>query len=281
MTQVTKTNGKSISPLAPQNFAEVVRLSEILAKTNFIPKAYQGRPGDIVAAILLGDELGLQPVQSCNDIAVINGRPSVWGDAALALATIHPSFESHSEVYDEKLQAYICSIKRKGHPMHIVTFSVEDAKKAGLWNKPGPWTQYPKRMLQMRARGFALRDKFSDAIKGLILAEEAQDLPKDVTPTSSDETKIYASTSDKLIDKLSTTSQEEPVISKIETAEIEPEVIVEPMPTLAEQLTILMSEKNIPIEVMQKWLKASGATKISEMGEDELEKCIKYVHDKY
>ncbi len=62
--------------------------------------------------------------------------------------------------------------------------SKEDAKKAGLWGKAGPWSQYPKRMLQMRARSFALRDKFADALSGLIMAEEAQDYTtiSDVTP---------------------------------------------------------------------------------------------------
>jgi hypothetical protein len=56
-------------------------------------------------------------------------------------------------------------------------FSVADAKRAGLWGKSGPWTQYPRRMLQLRARGFALRDAFPDVLKGLVTAEEAQDYP--------------------------------------------------------------------------------------------------------
>jgi hypothetical protein len=67
------------------------------------------------------------------------------------------------------------------------TFSVADAKRAKLWGKSGPWTQYPKRMLAMRARGFAIRDAFPDAMRGMITAEEAQDYPtksapRDVTP---------------------------------------------------------------------------------------------------
>ena len=55
-----------------------------------------------------------------------------------------------------------------------------DAKRAGLAGKSGPWTQYPRRMLQMRARGFALRDAFPDLLRGLVTAEEAMDYP---TPT--------------------------------------------------------------------------------------------------
>jgi len=71
-----------------------------------------------------------------------------------------------------------CEAKRRGYPKStVVRFSVADAKKAGLWGKTGPWTQYPKRMLQLRARGFALRDAFPDVLKGLVTAEEAQDYP--------------------------------------------------------------------------------------------------------
>jgi hypothetical protein len=64
----------------------------------------------------------------------------------------------------------------------VAKFSVEDAKRAGLWGKQGPWSAYPKRMMQMRARGFALRDAFPDVLKGLITAEEAQDYPDEAKP---------------------------------------------------------------------------------------------------
>ena len=64
-------------------------------------------------------------------------------------------------------------------------FSVANAKTARLWGKQGPWTQYPERMLAQRARGFALRDAFPDALKGIITREEAEDIPvkpKNITP---------------------------------------------------------------------------------------------------
>jgi hypothetical protein len=72
--------------------------------------------------------------------------------------------------------------KRKGRKPVTAKFSVEDAKRAGLWGKQGPWQAYPKRMMQMRARGFALRDAFPDVLKGLITAEEAQDYPDEAKP---------------------------------------------------------------------------------------------------
>jgi hypothetical protein len=77
----------------------------------------------------------------------------------------------------------VCEAKRRGYPAPTVSrFSMADAKRAGLAGKAGPWSQYPARMLALRARGFALRNAFADALRGLITAEEAQDYPT-ATPT--------------------------------------------------------------------------------------------------
>ena len=72
----------------------------------------------------------------------------------------------------------ICEAKRRGDTEPVISrFSMADAKRAGLAGKSGPWSQYPRRMLQMRARGFCLRDAFPDILRGVITAEEAQDYP--------------------------------------------------------------------------------------------------------
>ena len=77
----------------------------------------------------------------------------------------------------------VCEAKRRGYEKPtVVRFSVADAKKAQLWGKSGPWTQYSRRMLQMRARGFALRDAFPDVLRGLVTAEEAQDYASEKAP---------------------------------------------------------------------------------------------------
>jgi hypothetical protein len=131
-------------------------------------------------AIQHGSEVGLSPMQSLQSIAVINGRPTIWGDAALALVQSSPVCEyvrEYTEGDGEQLVA-VCEAKRRGYPTPTtVRFSVADAKKAGLWGKAGPWQNYPARMLTLRARGFALRNAFADALRGLITAEEAQDYP--------------------------------------------------------------------------------------------------------
>lgn len=156
-----------------------IKCSELIASSNFCPKGMAGRPGDVLVALQMGLELGLKPMQAIQNIAVINGRPSLWGDAMLAVCRQAPGFEMFNEEYNELTKTWTCTAKRRNEPPVIRTFSAEDAKTAGLLNKDGPWKTYPKRMIQMRARGFALRDTFSDVLRGIIIREEAQDMPEE------------------------------------------------------------------------------------------------------
>jgi len=171
--------------LQPQNLGEAMELAKMLSSSSMVPKNYIGKPDDTLVAMMMGAELRLNPIQSLQNIAVINGRPSIYGDALLALMQAHPSFGGISEEFNESTMTASCTVWRKGGTRHIQTFSRDDAKIAGLWGKTGPWTQYPKRMLQWRARGFAIRNQFADALAGLITQDEAMDMPpeeKDITP---------------------------------------------------------------------------------------------------
>lgn len=173
MNEMTQEKGFS---LAPSSLDEAMKFSEIIAGSDLVPKDYKGRPGNVLVAIQMGQEVGLPPMQAVQNIAVINGRPSIWGDAIPAIIKNHPHYEWMKESFDEATMTATCVIKRKGDHEAVSTFSRSDAEGAGLWNKPGPWKSYPKRMLQMRARGFASRDAFPDALKGLSVAEGARDI---------------------------------------------------------------------------------------------------------
>jgi len=157
------------------NPKDALEWAKIICKTRFCPKEFWERPEDVLIAIAYGSELGLKPLQALQNIAVINGKPSIYGDTMLAVCKNHPDFEWVKETYQETEQGACCIVKRKNQPEVCVVFNQHDAVNAGLWGKAGPWKQYPKRMLQMRARSFALRDCFPDVLKGLIAAEEAQD----------------------------------------------------------------------------------------------------------
>lgn len=168
------TGGK-ISAFVPTTLDETWRLANIIAKSGMAPKAYKN-PEQVMVGIMAGLEIGLTPFTALQSIAVIGNNPTVWGDGALALVEASGLLEWHTEEFDDAQKVATCTVKRLGKPSPTVrTFSFEEARAANLMTKDGPWKQYPKRMCQMRARAFALRDTFADVMKGLGIAEEVRD----------------------------------------------------------------------------------------------------------
>lgn len=182
---IAPQNRPSMGILNPTNLAEAMEMAKLLADSSIVPKDFMGKPGNVLVAVQWGAELGLAPLQAMQSIAVINGRPSIWGDAMLALVQGSGVLESIDEQISEDGQVATCTIRRRGQANPVVRqFTMDEAKKAGLAGKAGPWLQYPRRMLQLRARGFALRDAFADVLRGVAIAEEVRDTPvmRDVTP---------------------------------------------------------------------------------------------------
>lgn len=177
--------------LAINTLDELWRLAQYVCESGLAPKGMD-KPATILIAMQHGMEIGLRPMQSVQSIAVINGRPTIWGDAALALIESSPLCKQVTERVDGTGDNIVatCVAERVGKAPVTRTFSVDDAKKSGLWAKPGPWQQYPKRMLQLRARGFALRDAFPDLLRGIKTAEEVMDYG-DGAPVENDRTAAF------------------------------------------------------------------------------------------
>ena len=176
--------GGVLAALAPQNIEEAFRLAQALARAgDMVPKHFQDKPDMIMAAIVRGMEIGLAPMQALSNIAVINGRASVWGDALPALMQrAGHSIDCVVTGDGDDMVATATLIRGDTGQVIVRSFSAKDAKMAGLWGKQGPWQQYKPRMLSMRARTLACRDGAADALMGLQVAEEVQDYPRDVTP---------------------------------------------------------------------------------------------------
>jgi hypothetical protein len=181
---VALKSGGAIAGIVPQSLDEAFRLANGIALSGLAPKGMD-KPEQVMVAIMTGMELGLPPMFAVQKIAVINGRPSIWGDAIPALLW-GKGFKLREWLTGEgdKRVAH-CEITRPTGDKVERTFSVETAKEAGLWTKAGPWKQYPERMLQMRARGFAARDGAADVLGGLYVTEELDQPERDpvnITP---------------------------------------------------------------------------------------------------
>lgn len=176
--------GGAVRAIVPQDFDGAWRIAVAVTKAGMAPRGLE-TPEKAMVAIMHGLEVGFTPMAALQSIAVINSRATIWGDGALGLIQASGKMSSHKEWFEGEgdTRKAFCKAIRKGDPEpKLGEFSVQDAKTAGLWGKKGkngeptPWVTYPDRMLKMRARAFALRDGFSDVLKGLGIAEEVQDI---------------------------------------------------------------------------------------------------------
>src|SRR3990167_8676900 len=155
---------------APTNWTELMQFCGDLSKSSLVPKDFRNRPADLAIAISMGNEVGLHWAQAIQSIAVINGRPSLWGDGALAVVMAHPDFEW----IDENESTDTCGvtiIKRRGMPPLRYEFTLEMARLAKLLEKD-TYKLHPKPMLQRRSRSRCMSATFADALKGIAFAED-------------------------------------------------------------------------------------------------------------
>lgn len=193
----------------PKDSSELVRLARQLIRGGGVPQWYK-TDAQVVSAWNYLASLGLPPQPNLRCVAFINGTPCLFGDGPKALAERTREIEQcRTFVCDEQYVRIcfenknlgaapfsgVCQIKRKGRDEQSYSFTVDQAKRAGLWEKRGsPWISYPDIMLMRRAQATALKFEFADALSGVFIAEydynEAPDI-RDVTPeqTGADELK--------------------------------------------------------------------------------------------
>ena len=169
--------GGKVQAIVPQNSTEAYALSKAIYGSGLAPNNLKNAD-QVMVVIMKGSEVGFAPMQALSTIALINGRLSIYGDGLPAI--VYRAGGSMDETIEGNgdSRTATCVVTRKDGHVTKRTFSVSDARNARLWGKSGPWSQYPDRMLQMRARGFAVRDGMADALNGLYVAEDVQDAPK-------------------------------------------------------------------------------------------------------
>ncbi len=165
--------------IIPKSMGDLMQFAEIAARSKIAP-AGMDTAEKIFVCCVFGAENGLSPMQAMRSIIVVNNLPSWRGDAALALALRSGamlSYDSGFEGEGENRAAFFESMRAGWKAPKRTLFTAADAKRAGLWGKAGPWTQYPQRMMRYRALGFHLRDNYPDVLMGITITEEVADIP--------------------------------------------------------------------------------------------------------
>src|SRR3990167_7317402 len=162
-----------------------VHLGKFIIDSGFAPKHYKEQPNApaaVIMAIQMGGEIGFSPVQAMQEIVFINGLIALKGDGAKALVMQSGLCKAWEEKETGSIEAgdysvTITSTRKDNGETLSRSFSVKEAKKAGLWisdedvkRNPkasySPWHKYQKRMIHYRALGFLVRDLYPDVMKG-------------------------------------------------------------------------------------------------------------------
>lgn len=170
-TSVTNRNGTGIISVNDlvTNLEKKKELAQIFIKSGLIPSQLN-TPEKVLVCMFKSQELGLPALEGLSGMAVINGKVTLQGNLLLAL--INRSNKAKQIVIDEQDNYCSVTMSRRDYDFEYnFTFSIDDARKAGLLDKQ-IWKQYTKTMLKWRAVSGCARVVFSDIIGGLYTPEE-------------------------------------------------------------------------------------------------------------
>ncbi len=154
---------------------EILKFATVLFDSGFAPPAFKN-PAAIAMAVLKGAELGLHPMQSLSMIVPMRGRLTLNADGVVGVIMASGLCE-YFYPKDVNAKSATFVTKRRGDPQeHSYTFTMDQAKTAGLLNNP-VYKTYPDRMLSARAKSYLARDLYADVVGGIMSTEEAAALP--------------------------------------------------------------------------------------------------------
>lgn len=239
----------------PSDLEAAYAFAARISGSGLIPKAFQGKPDDILVAMMWASNLKMPFLQILQGIAVINGRPVLWGDTALAVVCASGLLEDMKEEIKEVngVLVAVCSMKRKGQATAIVrSFSFTQAETAGLAFRE-VWRKYPQRLLQMRARSYAIRDGFADVLNGIGVEDEMDNQSELTTPVQVQQSKQFMMPKRKEVPQIDAKPQ--PTIETVEEKEkvaVFQEVKAQ-SPAQAQQAEVSEEGNLFDVELVSEW----------------------------
>jgi len=179
--------------LKGSNLEQEWKLAEMMVKSGMLPKQYD-TPAKVITAKQFAIELGVPPLTALRQIAVINGRPQLYGDLPLGLVRRSGLLDSMKEYFlDDKgqevcqenknltaeVEGAVCVIKRKNEAGREFFWTSKDDQLAGISGYE-THKKYKRTMYMYRARSMALKSVFSDVLNGVAICEyDSNTLPID------------------------------------------------------------------------------------------------------
>jgi len=163
-----------------------IEKAKIIASSDLLPPSFKGKPGNILLAIELAQDLGVSPFSVIQNVNVIHGKLSFSSTFLLALLRKSKEFKKVDFVLDNELKT--CFVKATRSDDSTISgppVSLEMARSEGWSTKAGSkWKTMPELMLRYRAAAFFVRSCVPELLFGFQTQDEIEDLLKD--PQKSD-----------------------------------------------------------------------------------------------
>ena len=173
MTTTELTRIDAPAPFEPADIGQALALAGQLAQASLLPGHLRGKPADVLVTLLLGRDLGLTAMQAITGIHVIDGKPTVSAQTAVALVRRSPLCRSWRQVESTDERATYETMRAGEEPQRL-TYTMADAQRAGLVGR-GPWKAHPAAMLRARATMALARDVYPDVVANIYDPDELAD----------------------------------------------------------------------------------------------------------
>ena len=143
--------------------------AKVLVESQFLPKAIDTWQ-KATAVIMYGKELGIGPMEACQSIDVIQGKPTQKPQSMKAMVHKKLPGAIFRPVRSNDTEA-VYEAARPGDEPKEFSFTWKDAEKLGLTVKDN-WKKQPKVMLSWRCIGHVCRTVFPDCLSGISYTPE-------------------------------------------------------------------------------------------------------------
>lgn len=173
-----------------ENFKDLFDIGKMFASSSLVPQAYQGKAMDCAIAVDMANRMGISPMMVMQNLYVVKGKPSWSGQACTALIEGSGKFKNLRHIYTgtkgtDTRGCYVEAVRiDNGEVVQGTEVTMEMAKLEG-WLSNSKWKSMPDQMLAYRASAFFARVHIPNALMGVAVEGEAENIVKE-KPTTED-----------------------------------------------------------------------------------------------
>lgn len=160
-------------------FEHLWRVSKAFSASRMVPQHFQGKPEDCMVALMMAQQLEVNPLLCLQNTQVISGRPGFSASFAIAMANTRGPFMGpitwSTEGSGDSLAVTAQATVRATGELVSARVDMAMAKAEG-WTKNPKYRSIPEQMLRYRSATWLIRLHCPEVLLGLSTAEELVDV---------------------------------------------------------------------------------------------------------